>query len=198
MMTTEGYLLDVYPDYENNMITSWIKTGKGSTRVSEKYYPRFYVYSDYRRLKELTESLKFLSSIENLEFKYQRADLVDPKLYKVLEITMNDYRELQDIANMIDKKGKYSEFQLFNVDLRLSQKYMFDSTVFPLAYVSYDQVKGYKLLDDQISKCYRIPEFSAVELETDIASKRTFPTYDDPFTKAYLTPMMTIHLQKHI
>jgi hypothetical protein len=87
MMTIEGYLLDVYPDYENNLMTSWIKTKKGSTRITEMYYPRFYVYSSYEQLKKLAGSLKFISSIEDLEFKYRRIDLVDPKLYKVLEIT---------------------------------------------------------------------------------------------------------------
>jgi DNA polymerase elongation subunit (family B) len=189
MMTTKGYLLDVYPNNEHNLMTSWLKTKKGATRISEKFYPRFYVYSCHEQLKDLADSLKFISSIENLEFKYRRVDLVDPKIYKVLEITMTEYKELREVAGMIDKKGNYSRFQLFNVDLRLSQKYMFDKSVFPLAHVSYDPVQSYKLLDDQISKSYQIPDFDAVELETDIAAKRAFATYDDPLRKVYLTPM---------
>ena len=188
-MTTEGYLLDVYPDYDNNLMTSWVKTKKGSTRISEMYYPRFYVYSSYERLNKLAGSLKFLSSIESLEFKYRRIDLVDPKLYKVLEITMKDYQELREVANMVDKKGKYSEFQLFNVDLRLSQKYMFDRSVFPLAYVSFDHARSYKLLDDPFSKDYRIPEFTGIELEIEIDKKSAFATYEDPLTAIYATPM---------
>ena len=124
-MSLKGYILDVYPDYEHNQITSWIKSGKACTRVTDEFYPRFYVHASSDKLRKLVETLKFLSSVEALEYKHRRIDLVDPKLYKVLEVTMNDYQALRELAEMIDKNGKYSDYQLFNVDLRLYQKYMF-------------------------------------------------------------------------
>ncbi len=188
-MTIEGYLLDVYPDYDHNRLISWIKTKKGSTCISEKFYPRFYIYSSYERLNKLADSLKFLSSIEDLEFKYRRIDLVDPKLYKVLELTMNDYQALREIADMVDKKGKFSEYQLFNVDLRLSQKYMFDREIFPLAHIKFEAPRNFQLVDEQSSTDYDIPEFLGVELGVEIDRKGTFATYDDPLTEVHITPM---------
>lgn len=188
-MPLEGYLLDVYPDYEHNQIISWLKSKTRSIRLSDEFYPQFYVYASYNKLKSLAGSLEFLASIKNIEFKYRRIDLVDPKLYKVLELTMNDYQALHEVADMVNKKGKFSEYQLFNVDLRLSQKYMFDRDIFPLAYVRFDPSRNFQLVDEQFSTDYTIPEFLGLDLDIEIATKSTFATYDDPLTEVHITPM---------
>ena len=130
-----GWLLDVYPNYEFNYMTSWLKlegnggtsccTRAGAEQLSERFEPRFYVQGRVKRLHELIAKLKSYPEIKGLELTKHRVSIDDPQEKQVLEVTMRSYRELKSCAAMIDREGKYAEFQLFNVDLRLSQKYMF-------------------------------------------------------------------------
>ena len=175
MVKFRGWLLDVYPNYEFNYMTSWLKLENeagagckpGAEQLSEPFDPSFYVHGTKPRLRELVRKLKGYSEIKHLELGQWRIDIADPKVYDVLQITMRDYRELKPCAAMIDREGKYAEFQLFNVDLRLSQMYMFSRGVFPLAHVEV----GRKLAlydDDQFSLEYQVPELVGVDLEIKV------------------------------
>jgi len=57
--------------------------------------------------------------------------------------------------------------------------------VFPLAHVNFDRARSYELLDDPLSKDYRIPEFPAVDLELELAKKTAFATYDSLFEEIH-------------
>jgi len=61
--------------------------------------------------------------------------------------------------------------------------------VFPLAHVNFDRARSYELLDDPLSKDYRIPEFPAIDLELELDKKTAFATYEDPLKAIHVTPM---------
>ncbi len=184
-----GWLLDVYPNYEFNYMTSWLKledVGNGNNTVrlgaeqlSERFDPEFYVCGPITRLRELRKKLNSYPEIKSLDLTNQRLANDDPQMYKVLQVTMRNYRELRPFAAMIDREGKYTEFQLYNVDIRLSQKYMFQRNVFPLARVEV----GSELAvfdDDQFAMDYAIPMLDTLDLEIKVDKRGRVVNYDDP------------------
>jgi DNA polymerase elongation subunit (family B) len=183
-----GWLFDVYPNYEYNYMTFWLKLANGSKKVeqlSERFDPKFYVHGSRARLDELAKKLKTYPEIKNLNFAEWRIDISDPRKYHVLEVTMRDYRELKPFAAMIDREGKYSEFQLYNVDLRLSQKYMLRRGAFPLAHVSVDKELSVQD-DDQFALDYSVPELKSVDLDIKVAKRGRVVRFDDPLGEARL------------
>jgi DNA polymerase elongation subunit (family B) len=178
-----GWLLDVYPNYELNYMTSWLKLDNGTRvsteQLSEPFEPRFYVHGSKARLNELVKKLRTYPEIKRLEFRERRIKIDDLQLYEVLEVTMRDYRELKPFAAMIDREGKYAEFQLYNVDLRLSQKYMLNRKVFPLAHVAVDSTLS--ILDaEQFALEYPVPELIEVGLDIKVNKRGRIVTYNDP------------------
>jgi DNA polymerase elongation subunit (family B) len=188
MVELRGYLLDVYPNYEFNYMTSWLKLADngtpGSCRVGAEQFsvpfePRFYVHGTKQRLRELRRKLADYPEIRDMTPARWRIDIADPRVYDVLEVTMREYKELKPCAAMIDREGKYAEFQLFNVDLRLSQKYMFRKGVFPLAQVTLGRTLEL-LDDDQFSMDYTVPSLTSAELDIKVNKRGRIVTYDDP------------------
>lgn len=39
----QGWIFDVYPDHDRNLMVSWVLTGNGAVRLEEKYTPCIYV-----------------------------------------------------------------------------------------------------------------------------------------------------------
>ena len=175
----------MYPNYEFNYMTSWLKSEKTADncavaeQLSEPFDPKFYVHSTKGRLRELLKKLKDYPEIKSLELLKRRIDIKDLRLHDVLEVTMREYRELKPCAAMIDREGKYEKFQLYNVDLRLSQKYMFWRDVFPLARVAVGG-EAKVLGDDQYSLDYAVPELVGLDLEIKVNKRGRIVTYDDP------------------
>ncbi len=186
MVKLQGWLLDVYPNYDYNYMTSWLKPDKndgycrvGAEQLSEPFEPKFYVHGTIPRLRGLIKKLKKYPEIKHLELTKHRLDIKDTRLYDVLGVTMRDYKELKPCAAMIDREGKYAEFQLFNVDLRLSQKYMLRRKMFPLAHVEVGK-KLEILEDDQFSLDYFVPDLMGVDLDIKVNKHGKIVTYDDP------------------
>lgn len=200
-----GWLLDVYPNYEFNYMTSWLKLDNGSgngkgrgnvkggvEQLSERFDPKFYVHGIETRLRKLAKKLEDYPEIKSLDIVHWRIDIGDPQTYPVLEVTMREYRELKPFAAMIDREGKYSEFQLYDVDLRLSQKYMLRRGVFPLAHVVVE--KELRVLDDdQFSMDYSLPKLSSADLEIKVAKRGRVVKYDDPLGEIKFGPVTLDH-----
>ncbi|MEI6796531.1 MAG: hypothetical protein WCK39_06675, partial [Methanomassiliicoccales archaeon] len=52
-----GWILDCYPDEENDSIVIWLRQGKGTKRIEEKYRPSFYAWADEAHWDHLLASL---------------------------------------------------------------------------------------------------------------------------------------------
>lgn len=173
-----GWILDTYPDYQNNLMISWIRTKNGCERISQRFYPKIYVYSSIENLKELVDVLLSNSGVKSLEFEEKRIMINKEEKRKVLSITIKEYKEMTNIANLIDENGDYQKFQLYNADIRLSQRYLSENGIFPMAHVRV--TNKFEVLDEQYSFDYELPELKTVEIEIEIGTYSKIPTFRDP------------------
>lgn len=55
-----GNILDVYPDYEKNVMVTWLLQNGKVTRVEEPYEPCFYVHTPSKDISEVAKALEIV------------------------------------------------------------------------------------------------------------------------------------------
>jgi DNA polymerase elongation subunit (family B) len=164
----EGWILDVYPNYEFDTMTVWLWTRSGARLVVDRFRPSFYVHGPRSELRECARRLADDEAVESISFEMRRLKLESDKRSGVLEITLNSFRRFRDIPLKINRWGRYANFQLFNVDLRLAQKYMFAKGIFPMAHVKVGST--YRVHDEVYSMDYEVPPLRAVDLAVTVGT----------------------------
>lgn len=174
-----GNIIDTYPDMKNNMMVTWIHTKKGPIKISQKYQPSFYVYTDREKLITLATTLRDHHEIEKQNLTYKKIILGKDTKKIVLEITPKRLEGFRKIAEAIDSWGGYHKYQLFNVDLRLSSRYLQDKGLFCNALVQYD---GKRLLlnDEQWSIDYPLPEYSSTTINIQRKTNSKILSFETP------------------
>ncbi|UCH89528.1 MAG: hypothetical protein JSV49_02460 [Thermoplasmata archaeon] len=188
----EGWILDVYPSYDFDTMNVWLWTRSGARVITDKFSPCFYVYGSQKGLRECARNLADNDSIDSISFLKRRLHLESDKLYEVLEIAVKNFREFKKLPALINRWGRYTEFQLFDVDLRLAQKYMYSKGIFPMAYVKVG--RAFRLNDDVYSMDYEVPPLRSVELAITVKSDgfrkngvmNSYVSYDDPLSAVQL------------
>src|SRR4030042_2640307 len=128
----KGWLLDISPDYANDSIVYWIKTRRGARRIVDRaFVPKIYAHSTPERLDELERDLPILDSVKGVG-REMKSTWLGEEPREVLAISIRRYARVEDVAHTIDNRGRYRDFSLFNVDLRLSQRYLAEKGVFPM------------------------------------------------------------------
>jgi hypothetical protein len=159
-----GSILDVYPDYENNVMVTWLLQNNGkATRIEEPYHPCFYVHTPSKDISELAKALEELPQVKQLQFTPAKLTLGSPKHTMVLEVVPRTLRSLHSLATLVDSWGRFYEYQLFNVDVRLPTRYLHERGVFCHAQVSWDG-KQFILNDEQWALDYDIPVFKMLRV----------------------------------
>ncbi len=176
-----GWLFDVYPDYRNNCMVLWFTTKYGAKRVVDcGFHPTFYVHhSSYDELRSLGGDLAILDSVAGTRIVKKKIDIRARSPEKVLEVIPRNYSDLRNCARIIDSRGGYYDYKLFNVDLRLSQRYLAEKGLFPMALVNMSE--GLRLLDGQFRLRYAMPNLKGANLR--IETKARIPTYHDTLSK---------------
>jgi DNA polymerase elongation subunit (family B) len=179
-----GWILDVYPDYKSNSMILWIKTKRGVEKiVDNRFHPTFYVHHPSRsEFHALAKDLMILDSVADMRIVEKKIDIRSKSPVKVLEILPRNYSDLRKCARIIDSRGGYYENKLYNVDLRLSARYLAERNLFPMAMV--DITGGLKLQDGQFRLRYAMPNLKGVNLR--IRTEARIPTYHDPLTSIEL------------
>jgi len=172
--------LDVYPDNLANEMVYWIKSGNRVSRFSDSdFHPCFFVHhSSAQELFGLGKRLAALDAVGRTELAEKRLGIEDPKPRKVLAVYPERFADLQECAGTVDCLGGYYDYRLYDVDLRMSQRYMVSRGVFPMAHVS---CPGLSTEDGQYRINYRLPLLASAELRVSAGRKLTRP--DDPITK---------------
>ncbi len=163
----DGWLFDVYADHETDRMVSWILTNSGAERVSDRYMPVFYVHP-----ADVPEAYTALSSVAAVE-KVVKRDILG-KEREMLAITVKRYSELRNLAENIDAYGNYSKYRLYDVDVRLSQRYMLSKDIFP-GLVKVD--KTIAPAEDMLEFEYDIPRMKTLEIKAGF--KQKFPRMTD-------------------
>ena len=126
----KGSILDVYPDKHNNVMVTWLVDEGKAIKIEDAYKPSFFVYSKAEALYTLAGMLRDLKDIENLNFTYEKLTIGSDKKKVVLEVLPKKISLIKRLASIIDSWGGFYRYQLFNVDLRLSTRYLQDKGVF--------------------------------------------------------------------
>ncbi|MEM0449025.1 MAG: DNA polymerase domain-containing protein [Methanomassiliicoccales archaeon] len=172
-----GWILDCYPDHEHDCIVIWLKTASGVEKLIDRHFrPSFYVRSCCEGLRKVEEGLRMLG-VEDLEME-MRTTLMDPRPRPSLRVTVDEYRQLEQLVRLVDMWGHYHEHELYNVDLRFDQRYYLEKGIFPMGLVEVGT--EYRMLDAQESLHYPIPPLSAVQIGVRIQAARGIPTHEDP------------------
>ncbi|MCK4457265.1 MAG: hypothetical protein KAW39_05955 [Thermoplasmata archaeon] len=172
-----GWLFDVYPDYDKNRMVCWLKTESGVDKIVDAdYFPNFYVHGEKRRLKEIEDWLGSVP-VRDVSFERRKLRLGSQELFDVLSVTPATYSDLRYLAGEIDSRGRYRDFTLYNVDIRLSQRYTMEKGVFPMAFL--EIVRDFILLDEQWAIHYDIPRLSQVEMGVKVHGRSKIKRFSD-------------------
>ncbi|MFQ5884338.1 MAG: DNA polymerase domain-containing protein [Thermoplasmata archaeon] len=173
-----GWIFDVYPDYQKDHMVCWIKTEEGVEKlVDRRFFPTFYVYGSRKSLMSLADVVS-VQKLRDVSFQRKKIKLGYDGKFEVLSITPHRYRDVKILAKMIDAQGGYRDFQLYNVDIRLAQRYLVEKGVFPMAYV--DVGKEFILLDEQWAMEYPLPELRSVQIGVKVKSATQIKKFKDP------------------
>jgi len=160
-----GNILDTYPDHQKNVMVTWIADGKKTRKIEDSYHPSFFVYHPSNdELFHLAAQLYDLPEISVVNITQKKLQLGSEKTSMVLEVTPRYLSGIRSVASMIDSWGKYHTYQFFNVDVRLSSRYLEDRGVFCNAQVSWDG-RQFLLEDEQWTIDYQPPRFSSASLQ---------------------------------
>ena len=174
-----GNIIDVYPDNKKNVMVTWLTGHNRVFKIEDNYSPSFYVYSKREKLINLATLLRDFSQIESLNFNFEKITLGSDKKKFVLEVTPKKLESLRKLSETIDSWGGYHDYLLFNVDLRLSSRYLQDKFVFCNAKVKWD---GKKFIseDEEWAIDYSIPDYKTTTFDIKRRTKNKIFSFEDP------------------
>lgn len=175
----DGFIFDVYPDYNKDVMAIWFCTSKGVTKREQSYHPSFFVRTDQSERKRIARMLHDLPQVDQVIDTTAKIQLGSEKEKPVLQVTPTRLQLLHHLAQMIDSWGKFHRYQLFNVDVRLPTRFLQERNLFFNAYVSNDNGR-FILMDDQWAVDYAHPPLKMIDLEINTNNKHHFISYEEP------------------
>jgi len=168
-----GWILDVYPDHDTNTMALWLKTGARCRKLVYDYEPCFYVHHpSLWELRALGRSLERTELAKRTDIVEKRIDIQSTRRADVLAVYPPAYSGINECAHIIDSRGGYYDYRLFNVDVRLSQQFLIERNVFPLALA--DTSPRLKAHGGQFRVNYRVPNLRTVDLRVKCSGR--FPS----------------------
>jgi DNA polymerase elongation subunit (family B) len=174
-----GNILDVYPDYDRNVMVTWLLQKNGNAvRIEEPYEPSFYVHTPSQDISKLAKALEGLPQVKRLQLTAAKLTLGSSKHTMVLEVIPTTLRNLHSLAALIDSWGGFHTYHLFNVDVRFPTRYLHERGVFCHGWVAWDG-KQFILHDEQWALDYDIPAVTTLHLDVTKKQGRA-PSFQEP------------------
>ena len=168
-----GWVVDCYADMAENRMVTWIKTEQGVERVIEDFVPHIYVSASRERREKLIGDLALIG-IRDTTMVRRRTGLGE-KERDVLSIAVRDYASIQPLAVTIDSWGDYHHHLLYNVDLRMDQRYFLKKGIFSMGLVETPSLRS---LDSNLRIDYPIPDLSSLDIRIRTTGVG-IPTFED-------------------
>jgi DNA polymerase elongation subunit (family B) len=165
------FLIDCYPDYEENCMKLWIFDNGKPVIKKEEFFPCFYV-SALKGEDVLKTYLKEIPAIKYILHESRFTSL--EKKTPVLKTVLQEYT-VQKIASEIDRMGGYELYELFNVDISFPQRYFFKKDLFPMMNTKEDS---------PFTVEYDTPDLK--ELFFDISVRSKIPSFSDPLVSVLI------------
>ena len=162
----------------------WLKQPDGScVRLVDVWKPRFHIggaRDDLLNLQPFIPTCRFVS-------KFEKAGDKEPS--KVLEVHVENEAEAQTLARQIFRRGGYSKYRLYDVDIPSTQMYLYHKDIFPLAFVEANTTHGHiewTVKDSRERTDYELPTLRILRLEVTTRKRRRIPTFEDELDKIIL------------
>jgi DNA polymerase elongation subunit (family B) len=173
-----GWILDLYTN--PGQIVVWLKKADGShVRLVDRWNPKIHVGGEFSDLLNLACE-PFMARSGFVE-KFENPG--DQTRSKVLEVEVYSEGEAAALARSIQRRGNYSKFRLYDVDVPSTQMYLYAKDLFPLAYVEAEQAENgttkWTLRDSREAIDYALPPLRGINLRLATKKNRRIRTFDD-------------------
>ncbi|MHA1298009.1 MAG: DNA polymerase domain-containing protein [Candidatus Helarchaeota archaeon] len=181
----KAWLLDL--SVENKGVALWLKKEDGKVeKLHIDYYPKFYVYSkNSRNFYELKQALRHHDCVHDVKLAKKYVNINHSRKKKVLEVKVN----VRDFKKTVRDVVALENCDVFNIDIPLSQLFLYDHNLFPLAFGDYAKKNdnlNIELADSQQTIDYALPKFRILRLDADINASYIIPSLNDPIQKLKL------------
>lgn len=178
-----GWLFDAYA--KNDKMVFWIRQTNGDTiRLEDDWSHPIYVAADDELLfEQILASEDIAKHILGSEIVRKYENLTDSVESLVLQLRLKNSNSAARVASKIEKKFRFGEIRLYNVDVLPAQTYFYEHGIFPTCYCHINEKKSgldWDVRDDVWSTNYKLPQFDNVHLMVfPKVAQGTIPRYTD-------------------
>jgi len=194
-MEVEGWLLDVYPGRDGEMV-AWLKKDDGSAvRLTDGWRNAIYVSSSAEGLEQLAEWAEHQYMVFSCEYVNRRVNVFEYAKRPVLKLTLRNADHSERLAKELEMLDVKSPLHIFNADLMPAQTYFFEKELFPLAHVRAEQAGAsirWKTLDSVMSEDYKIPPLRKASIRVRVDASGRIPKFSDPIGMITVTSGETV------
>ncbi len=159
----------------------WVLQENGRrTRLSVPFHPTISVGGPKERLRWLGDVLSSHEGVRRVEMVERVLDVQHRSPSPSLRIDISRYSMMGRIAEMIEGWGRWKEFELYDVDIRLPTRYFMENGIYPLAHV--EVTSSFRVLDEPDWVTSHLPPLSCSRMDIIPEKNGPVPSMDDRLT----------------
>jgi DNA polymerase elongation subunit (family B) len=162
----------------------WLKQPDGScVRLVDGWKPRIHIGGEPCDLLNLQPFIPACRFVE----KFERAG--NKARSRVLEVEVGSESEAQTLARQIFRRGGYSRYRLYDVDVPSTQMYLYEKNLFPLAFVEANTTRScieWAVRDSREKLDYELPPLRTLRLKISTKKTHRISTFEDELSSITL------------
>src|SRR3989475_4301826 len=116
----------------------WLWNERGAHRIEDRrVVPTFFLHAPPPELPAIRRRIEILDGVREVREISKRFALEDDERRPVLEIVPRHYRDIRNLAHILDSNGGDVDHRLFNVGLRFRQRDAIERDIFPMGLLHY-------------------------------------------------------------
>jgi DNA polymerase elongation subunit (family B) len=198
----DGWLLDVGTCKDG--ITAWVKDAASGTvhDITVPYKPTLYLLPRHGGTNmasnapfDVARGLESLDLVADARVVQRRVHVDDSSTTPVVQARARDPRSFRTLVDLLAAPG---DFDLFNVDIPIFQKFLYETRLFPLCHATFEASRrgdglvmdGFELHDDKRRLLYPLPAMRAawVDVIPQSCSKVDAARLDNQIKSIAITP----------